>query len=195
MALVIRTPRLELIASEPRVAQDEAADGARWHTALDVPRPGTWPPPLNDRASVTWFARRITANPAALGWYAWYVVGVRGGRTLIGNCGFKGPPDSIGSVEIGYSLLPEHQHCGFGTELASALVTWAFGHRSVARIMAETLPELVASVRVLEKHGFQLVGRGSTPESILFELRRSVFETRGGALTAQDSRGSQLAES
>jgi RimJ/RimL family protein N-acetyltransferase len=177
--LIIRTPRLELIAAEPDVALAEAAGTADWWRALSVPAPSSWPPPLNDVDSVAWFARNIADDPSALGWFTWYVVHPQGvGRALIGSCGFKGRPDTRGSVEIGYGLLADHQRQGFGTELTSALVGWAFGHPPVARVLAETLPQLVGSVRVLEKNGFQLLGRGSTQDTILFELRRTVFEQR-----------------
>jgi RimJ/RimL family protein N-acetyltransferase len=195
MPLVIRTPRLDLVAAEPHVALAEAAGARDWHCELSVPAPALWPPPLNDTHSVTWFARSIAADPAALGWFGWYVLRSGDERLLIGNCGFKGRPDPAGSVEIGYSLLPEHQRLGLGTELTAALVGWAFGHAAVARVIAETLPDLVGSVRVLEKNGFQRLGRGSTADTILFELRRSVFEGRRGALSGPDSRASRSEES
>lgn len=193
-ALTIRTARLELIAAEPHVAIAEAAGSRDWFRELQVAPPASWPPPLNDADSVKWFADRIAADPSAVGWYAWYVLGVEGGRALIGNCGFKGRPDVAGSVEIGYSLLPAHQRQGLGTELAAALIAWAFQHAAVTRITAETLPELVGSVRVLEKNGFQGIGRGSAPGLIRFELRRAVYETRQ-RLSAPGSRASRSEES
>lgn len=177
-SLRIRTDRLELVAAEPHVALGEAACSADWQVPLAVPPPVPWPPPLTNMESISWFARAIVREPSALGWYAWYVVRTDTARVLAGNCGFKGPPDRAGSVEIGYSLLPQHQRRGLGTELVAALTGWAFSHRAVQRVMAETLPELVGSVRLLEKTGFQLVGRGSVPHMISYELRRSVFEGR-----------------
>jgi RimJ/RimL family protein N-acetyltransferase len=186
----IRTARLELIAAEPHVAIAEAAGASDWFRELSVPAPATWPPPLSDADSLKWFADRIAADPSAVGWFAWYVVHAQDARVLIGNCGFKGRPDPAGSVEIGYSLLPSHQRQGLGTELTGALIGWAFEHGAVARITAETLPELTTSIRVLEKHGFQLTGRGSAAGLIRFELRRAVFERRSG-VSAPGSRASQ----
>ena len=177
--LIIRTAHLELVAAEPDVALAEAAGAPDWWRGLSVPRPASWPPPLNDSESLAWFARCIADDPGSLGWFTWYVVRRQPAeRLLIGSCGFKGRPDSGGSVEVGYGLLPGYQRQGFGTELTGALVSWAFGHEMVTRVLAETLPELVGSVRVLEKNGFELVGRGSARDTILFELRRSVFERR-----------------
>jgi RimJ/RimL family protein N-acetyltransferase len=91
--------------------------------------------------------------------------------------GFKGRPDVRGTVELGYSLLPSFQGLGFGTELVRALTSWAFSHRAVERVMADTYPEFVASVRVLEKNRFTLSGRADEPGAVRYELRRSMFES------------------
>lgn len=178
--LSLLTPRLELLAATPEIALAEAR-GEPWHLALDAHAPAAWPPPLNDAASLGWFARSVARDPGGEGWYTWYAClreRQRGRRVVAGNCGFKGRPDAGGSVEIGYSLLPDWQGRGLGTELVAGLAAWAFHHPEVERIMAETYPLLVASVRVLEKNGFSLVGRGSLPDSIRFELRRGVFTAR-----------------
>jgi len=184
LVLTLQTPRLELIAASAGVALREAGRLPGWFVCLDVPEPDVWPPPLNDETSQGWFATRIARDGGPPGWWLWYVIrrsdatSLR--RLLIGNCGFKGGPDARGSVEIGYSLLPEWQGHGYGTELTDALIEWAFSHDQVARIAAETYPELGASIRVLEKQGFQPTGRGSDRRSVVFELRRTVFECRRG---------------
>jgi RimJ/RimL family protein N-acetyltransferase len=51
-------------------------------------------------------------------------------------------------------------------------VNWAFGHPEVERVIAHTLPELRASIRVLEKTGFAFRGPGAEEGTILFELVR-----------------------
>ena len=199
--LRIGTERLELIAATPDLARREAATVNDWHTPLDVLSPASWPPPGNDRSSQAWLAGRIVGDADRPGWWLWYVVRRSRGhempRELIGNAGFKGVPDGRGSVELGYALLPEWQGQGYGTELAGRLVAWAFSHDHVERIMAETYPEFVGSVRVLEKHGFQLTCRGASSHTIRFELRRSVFEKRKGGepITSRDSRACQSAGS
>ena len=91
-------------------------------------------------------------------------------RVTIGNGGFKGQASADGTVEIGYSILPEYQNKGYGTEAVKALVNWAFQHPEVKRAIAETLPELKASQRLLEKCNFVYIGEGSKPGIIRFEL-------------------------
>jgi RimJ/RimL family protein N-acetyltransferase len=49
----------------------------------------------------------------------------------------------------------------------------AFGLPEVTRVIAETLPDLTPSIGVLKKCGFRLVGEGSEPGVIRFELTRA----------------------
>jgi RimJ/RimL family protein N-acetyltransferase len=180
--LKLHTARLELVAAPAAVTRNEAAGVTDWFAPLEVEPPAAWPPPFHDQTSQTWFARRIEREPAPRGWLLWYVVRTPDAalhrRVLIGNGGFRGAPDARGSVELGYSLLPPWQGQGYGTELASALVAWAFSHDDVQRVLAVTYPALVASIRVLEKNGFQRICRGADIHSLVFELRRGVFERR-----------------
>jgi RimJ/RimL family protein N-acetyltransferase len=46
----------------------------------------------------------------------------------------------------------------------------------VKRIIAETYPELRASIRVLEKNNFRFIGDGSEERVILFALTRAEYE-------------------
>jgi tRNA (cmo5U34)-methyltransferase len=76
---------------------------------------------------------------------------------MIGNCGFKGPPVD-GVVELAYAIDPAHEGKGFATEAAQALVDFASSKEGVRMIRAHTLPDGVASKRVLAKCGFHHVG-------------------------------------
>ena len=67
--------------------------------------------------------------------------------------GFKGPPQD-GTVEIGYSVLPQFQGRGYATEMVRALIDWAFAQPGVLRIVAETTENNVASMRLLHRLGF-----------------------------------------
>jgi RimJ/RimL family protein N-acetyltransferase len=56
--------------------------------------------------------------------------------------------------------LQEYQNNGYCSEAVAGLVEWAFS-QGVEGVTAETLPELGASIRVLEKNGFAYIGEGS----------------------------------
>lgn len=85
-------------------------------------------------------------------------------QSAVGKCGFKGPPDSDGVVEIAYGVEPEHEGKGYATEAAAALVGYAFNDGRVRVVRAHTLPESSASARVLTKCGFRKIGEVIDPE-------------------------------
>ena len=83
---------------------------------------------------------------------------------VIGQCGFKGPPDSHGVVEIAYFVEPDWRGNGFATEAAEAMTKYAFKNEAVQMVRAHTLPEPNASTKVLTKAGFKHVGEVIDPE-------------------------------
>lgn len=78
---------------------------------------------------------------------------------VIGDCGIFGPPDADGHIEIGYGLAEGWRGRGLGTELVRAIVTWLLMQPGVRAVEARTLPENIASRRVLTKAGFRERGR------------------------------------
>jgi RimJ/RimL family protein N-acetyltransferase len=91
-------------------------------------------------------------------------------HVLIGDMGFKGGPDERGMVEIGYSIIPEYQGRGYATEMARALIAWAFSQPDITVVTAECFDDNIGSIRVLEKVGM----RRLEPEGhmLKWEIRR-----------------------
>ncbi|HMP84689.1 MAG TPA: GNAT family N-acetyltransferase [Verrucomicrobiota bacterium] len=118
-----------------------------------------------DRAtlSAAWLALLDGSSPADP-WIHGFTVVHRDTGDTVGRCGFKGPPDGDGVVEIAYAVNPEHEGKGYATEAAGALVSHAFSHGQVRVVRAHTLPEWNASTRVLTKCGFRRVGEVVDPE-------------------------------
>jgi RimJ/RimL family protein N-acetyltransferase len=83
--------------------------------------------------------------------------------TNVGIGSFKGPPVN-GVVEIAYAVLPEHQRQGYATAAARAMVEYAFKSPQVRLVIAHTLPDGVASQRVLLKAGFRHTGEVVDPD-------------------------------
>jgi RimJ/RimL family protein N-acetyltransferase len=175
----VRTPRLELVASTLQSAEVEMNDPAELEILLDAHLAAPWPPPLNDEHSMSFNLKSLKENPDAHGFAMWYFINTENGaRRIIGNGGCKGKPQD-GVVEIGYSLFPEFQGRGYATEAVGGLLSWIFDqHPNVTTVIGETLPELIGSIRVLEKNGFALVGDGSEPGVIRFTLPRSTWQAR-----------------
>ena len=84
-------------------------------------------------------------------------------RIVVGTCAFKGPPVR-GEVEVAYFTFPTHEGHGYATAMARALCDRAAASGGVQRVRAHTRPERNASVRVLEKLGFQWDGDVQDPE-------------------------------
>jgi [ribosomal protein S5]-alanine N-acetyltransferase len=172
------TPRLELVAGTVQLAQAEINSLPALAQLLDTPTPASWPPPLNDEHSQQYFLTSLQkAEASDAGWNLWFCIR-REPRELIGNPGFKSSPKD-GLVEIGYSMLETHQRQGYATEAVRGLLSWAFQKPEVQRIVADTLPELTPSIRVLEKSGFAFVGDGPVEDgmrTIRYELTRERFQ-------------------
>jgi [ribosomal protein S5]-alanine N-acetyltransferase len=179
--VAVSTERLDLIAATTELARAEMEDTDEFARRRGARVPRDWPPPLNDAQSMNWTLRFLLENPDGVGWATWYFV-LRGKdtlmRTAIGNGGFKGKPTPDGTVEIGYSLMEEFHGAGYATEAVQGLLAWAFDHPQVNRVLAETYPELLPSIRVLEKNRFVLIGKGSEERVIRFEITREGFGVR-----------------
>ena len=178
--LKLHTARLELLAGTAEVGHAEIEDRQLFSKLLGAQVPDTWPPPLNDIGSMTWFTNYLQKYPQAIGWAAWYfLLKEKTGKYLIaiGNGGFKGLPGKNGIVEIGYSILEKYQGKGFASEGVARLIEWAFSHQQVTKVIAQTLPHLFASIAVLKKNNFVHCGSGYEKGAILYELdRHSYFQ-------------------
>jgi len=163
---VAATPELTLAAlAGPR----ELAEG------LGAAVPTTWPPMFLDAPALEYTLERLAEGPEQAGWWLYFVVVIdeAGSRTLVGSGGYKGPPTPDGTVEVGYGIVSDHQRRGYATETVHRLLDRAFALSEVHRAIGETLPELQPSIGVLLKCGFRLIGEGSEPGVIRFELTRA----------------------
>jgi ribosomal-protein-alanine N-acetyltransferase len=118
-----------------------------------------------NRAEVSpdWLAR-VKASASADPWTHGFAVAQRASGIVVGMCAYKGPPGPDGAVEIAYGINPEYQGRGYATEVARALVAFAFGSGRVRLVCAHTRPEENASTHVLTKCGFEWIGEEMDPE-------------------------------
>lgn len=144
----VETERLRLVPYPP-VEADEIAP------ALGVHVPPEWPAEVLDILPA--YLDELRRDPALLGWGPWVMI-ESAERTLVGDLGFTGKPDAGGSVEIGYSVLPEYRRRGYASEAVGALLTWALDQPRVTRVVAATGRDNAASLGVLRRVGMQLVG-------------------------------------
>ena len=97
------------------------------------------------------------AHPNLWEWYAIWMIELKDG-THIGELCFKGIDES-GSAEIGYGIVDIYQGYGYATEAVTAAVKWALKQNTINCVTAEVDKENIASIRVLEKSGFEPTGR------------------------------------
>ena len=178
--LTLKTERLELVAGTVGLFRVQVDDREFLGRKLGARVPAEWPPPLYDQGAMDWMAKYLEENADAGGWTFYFIIlpagDAEGQGTLIGGVGFKGTPSDDGTVEIGYSMVPQFQRSGYATEAAGALVRWAFSQPGVTRVIAETYPELLPSIRVLEKNNFHFIGDGSEERVIRYAITREEYE-------------------
>jgi RimJ/RimL family protein N-acetyltransferase len=115
------------------------------------------------QVSPVWLAR-VQAMQTPDPWTLGFDIVHRGLGAVVGGCGFKGPPDAAGAVEIAYGIDAAQRGNGYATEAAAAMVAYAFGDDRVRTVLAHTLSATGASARVLTKSGFRHVGQVIDPE-------------------------------
>lgn len=121
------------------------------------------PAEQREMLSADWLAQ-LDASQTDDPWVVGFAIHQRNDGQVVGRCGFKGPPDGGGAVEIAYGIETEFQNRGFATETAAAMADWATQQPGVSVVRAHTLPESNASTRVLTKCGFEQVGDFMDPE-------------------------------
>lgn len=146
--ITLSTPRLQLVLQTP----DEVL---AWLETL--------PPDQQAMVSPAWVAA-VRATQPGDPWRLSWQVQERVSGAQVGGIAFKGLPDSDGMVEVGYGIEPEFQGRGYATEATLALVQFASESGQVRVVRAHTLSDHRASLRVLEKCGFQFVGDVLDPE-------------------------------
>src|SRR5262249_46836204 len=135
-----------------------------------------------DRAEISpdWIVR-VRATAAGDPWALGFTAVERASGSVVGGCGYKGPPSADGDVEITYGINPVYRGRGDATEASRGLAQFAFASGRVRLVCAHSRPENTASARVLEKCGFRLVGQVTDPEDGLvcrWELVREQAEGR-----------------
>lgn len=75
---------------------------------------------------------------------------------VVGDCGWFGPPDEAGEVEIGYGLAASVRGRGLGTQVVQALLAWVQAQGATS-VRAEVRPGNEASLRLLRGLGLSVV--------------------------------------
>ncbi|MDG4658430.1 GNAT family protein [Ectobacillus antri] len=85
-------------------------------------------------------------------------ISLKGEPTLLGTIGLNNWNTTHRRAEVGYELHPDYWSKGYVTEAIQAITTYSFSELQLVRLGATVFPENPASVRVLEKNGFEKEG-------------------------------------
>src|SRR5215212_6693963 len=148
-----RTERLLLRRSEPRDAEAISA----YRSDPDVHAHQGWSrtDPDHVRAEIEEMLQRAPGEP---GWVQFTVETLEDQR-LVGDVGLSARADEPGVVMVGYTIAPSEQRKGYATEAMGALVRYAIDVLEADVVRAYADAENVASVRVADKVGLEVVER------------------------------------
>ncbi len=151
--VTLRTQRLYLIALSRDQIDKALHDVDALARDLNITiTPGTFSEESRQAMTIK-ITRMDYVDPSLHEWFTYFLLVHTAERVAVGVCGFKGMPNAIGSVELGYASHPNHRNRGYMTEAVRALIEWAFTHENCVVVTAETLRENIASQRVLQKAG------------------------------------------
>jgi ribosomal-protein-alanine N-acetyltransferase len=145
--MIIRTARLDLAPVEPSDAHAVLSGERQQEWASDYPTEGD--------IVIAGVVAQVSAARADA--YVPYKITLRALGLVIGGCGFLGPPDPAGSVEIGYGLVPSQRGKGIATEAVNGLLSTAWMDPLVKLVVAFTDRDNEPSQAVLRRVGFQHV--------------------------------------
>ncbi len=106
------------------------------------------------KKAVFYLRERILAQYASHG-FGMLLVELKESAEPVGICGLI-KRDSLEDIDVGFSFLERFWSRGYAAEAAGAVVRDAIKRRRLSRLVAIVAPHNVASVRLLEKLGFQL---------------------------------------
>jgi GNAT superfamily N-acetyltransferase len=102
-------------------------------------------------------ARQLRDRPQDAGWLLRPIVRADT-RAAIGFVNFHRAPDERGTVEIGYTLLPDARGRGYAIEAVRAAFTWAQQAAAVRYLRASISPDNERSINLVSKLGLTHVG-------------------------------------
>lgn len=177
---VIETPRLRLT-----FATMEQVEGY-YHAIIGTDMFDTllWEGPSSVEDLQCWSMSRQREYARSPDAAAHFAIIDRKSNRMIGGCSWRPRAMDPAAGDIGYTLAPEFQNQGLGTEAVRALVDWIFQERSAKRVEATVFVGNERSRKVLLSLGFEEEGlwrakvakRGRRIDEWAFVLLRDRWE-------------------
>lgn len=164
--------RLVMIPVNLKAAEYFLAEDFSILQRLKLKKSSGWP--RNDtKDALSFMVSDLKKQCYTTGFEIWIIV-LKNTRTIIGDIGFKGPPNFLGEVEIGYGIVDEERKKGFCYEACCAMVDWAFTNPEVMTVRAECEITNEGSIKILKKVSMVEIDRNEN--FIFFQRTREDWE-------------------
>jgi RimJ/RimL family protein N-acetyltransferase len=111
---------------------------------------------VKDAMEHFWLPKTL-ANPLQSEWFTSWEIILKSINTTIGGIGFLGYPNEDGETEIGFMIDQQYHRMGYALEAIAGMIAWAYRDKNTKYILAQTVPENLASRQLLIKAGFTFV--------------------------------------
>jgi len=150
-------------------------------------------PPLQDREAAGRLLQQIQDHFERRDLFQWGVA-LNGDDRVIGTCTLCRLDAINKRAEIGFALGRTSWGCGYMSEALAALFGLAFDEMQLRRIEADVDPRNGASIRLLERLGFEREGHlrerwlvnGEVQDALFYGLLRREWMRHGGASPEQN---------
>jgi [ribosomal protein S5]-alanine N-acetyltransferase len=166
----ITTPRLELVPITPEALRSEQAADGTLADILNCRVPAEWPHADWEPHVFELLLSTFVEHPEDIAWHRYILLRSEDQEkpVLIGTTGAFRWSSNRSEAEFGYAILPEFRLHGYATEAAQAMLNWIDAIHPATSIIAHTYPELLGSIRILERCNFTLEGPGVEPRTLRY---------------------------
>lgn len=167
------TSRLSLIPSNRKLIQLCLENPSQFASALDATLAPGWPLESHEE-DLPWVLKDMKDNET--GWWVWWILLrpelLDTKPLVIGNVGFKGPPENGGLLEVTFAVAERYQGRAYATEALTTLVAWSLQQTGVKKIWGDTTPTNFGSMNVFQRSGFTLQEHESDESYLLYSMSK-----------------------
>lgn len=185
MPFRLETPRLVLRSFEERDIQPFSL----YRSDPEVAKYQGWETPFTLEQAAQFVAEMKSRTLGDGSQWHQLAIELKSTGELIGDCAFYRLGENLAQAEIGYTLARPFQGQGYASEAVARLLAYLFEALGLHRVRANTDPDNLASIRLLNRLGMRFEGRfieslwlkGTWVSEDWYAVLRSEWEARSPA--------------